>query len=195
MRIAKLLKARRGGLRHHPRRPVHRHWASCSCIGKDGRSSRRSITPSPSTAPSRSITRTRPMKRFATKRWFGFLRMQVRVVKRLPAVLTVSHNSKADIHDQMGVALERLTVVPVGVDHEVFKPYGDVVKKKGRLMVTSSSDVPDEGARAAVRGDCEAARRARHRPHRHWPTPCEGSRRPGPRASRSRPTSSPPSAG
>jgi glycosyltransferase involved in cell wall biosynthesis len=45
----------------------------------------------------------------------------------------------------MGVALERLTVVPVGVDHEVFKPYDDVVKKKGRLMVTSSSDVPMKG--------------------------------------------------
>jgi glycosyltransferase involved in cell wall biosynthesis len=86
-----------------------------------------------------------PGKRLATKRWFGFLRMQVRVVKQLPAVLTVSHNSKADIHDQMGVALERLTVVPVGVDHEVFKPYDDVVKKKGRLMVTSSSDVPMKG--------------------------------------------------
>ena len=86
-----------------------------------------------------------PGKRLATKRWFGFLRMQVRVVKRLPAVLTVSHNSKADIHEQMGVALERLTVVPVGVDHKVFKPYDDVVKKKGRLMVTSSSDVPMKG--------------------------------------------------
>ncbi len=85
------------------------------------------------------------MKRFATNRWFGFLRMQVRVLKQLPAVLTVSHNSKADIHDQMGVALDRLTVVPVGVDHEVFKPYDDVVKKKGRLMVTSSSDVPMKG--------------------------------------------------
>jgi glycosyltransferase involved in cell wall biosynthesis len=84
-------------------------------------------------------------KRFTTRRWFGFLRMQVRVVKQLPAVLTVSHNSKADIHDQMGVPLERLTVVPVGVDHEVFKPYDDVVKKKGRLMVTSSSDVPMKG--------------------------------------------------
>ncbi len=84
-------------------------------------------------------------KRVTTRRWFGFLRMQVRVVKQLPAVLTVSHNSKADIHAQMGVALERLTVVPVGVDHEVFRPYDDVVKKKGRLMVTSSSDVPMKG--------------------------------------------------
>lgn len=84
-------------------------------------------------------------KRFNTRRWFGFLRMQVRVVKQLPAVLTVSHNSKIDINAQMMVPLERLTVVPVGVDHTVFRPYDDVTKKKGRLMVTSSSDVPMKG--------------------------------------------------
>ena len=84
-------------------------------------------------------------KRITTRRWFGFLRMQVRVVQQLPAVLTVSHNSKTDINAQMRVPLERLTVVPVGVDHTVFKPYDDVVKKKGRLMVTSSSDVPMKG--------------------------------------------------
>lgn len=86
-----------------------------------------------------------PWKRYTTRRWFGFLRMQVRVVKQLPAVLTVSHNSKTDINAQMHVPLERLTVVPVGVDHNVFRPYEDVVKKKGRLMVTSSSDVPMKG--------------------------------------------------
>ncbi len=85
------------------------------------------------------------LKRYSTRRWFGFLRMQVRVVKQLPAVLTVSHNSKIDINAQMQVPLDRLTVVPVGVDHTVFKPYRDVVKKKGRLMVTSSSDVPMKG--------------------------------------------------
>ncbi len=84
-------------------------------------------------------------KRYSTKRWFGFLRMQVRTVKQLPAVLTVSHNSKIDINAQMQVPLDRLTVVPVGVDHTVFRPYDDVVKKKGRLMVTSSSDVPMKG--------------------------------------------------
>jgi glycosyltransferase involved in cell wall biosynthesis len=83
--------------------------------------------------------------RFTTRRWFGFLRMQVRVAKVLPALLTVSHNSKIDINAQMKVPLNRMTVVPVGVDHEVFRPYDDVVKKKGRLMVTSSSDVPMKG--------------------------------------------------
>jgi glycosyltransferase involved in cell wall biosynthesis len=84
-------------------------------------------------------------RRYSTRRWFGFLRMQVRVAKRLPAVLTVSHNSKVDIHAQMGVPLERLTVVPVGVDHTVFRPYDDVEKRPGRLMVTTSSDVPMKG--------------------------------------------------
>ena len=84
-------------------------------------------------------------RRFTTRRWFGFLRMQVRVAKRLPFVLTVSGNSKIDINRQMKVPLERLTVVPVGVDHTVFRPYPDVTKKKGRLMVTSSSDVPMKG--------------------------------------------------
>ncbi len=83
--------------------------------------------------------------RFTTRRWFGFLRMQVRVAQTLPALLTVSHNSKIDINAQMKVPLNRMTVVPVGVDHEVFRPYDDVVKKKGRLMVTSSSDVPMKG--------------------------------------------------
>ena len=84
-------------------------------------------------------------KRYTTRRWFGFLGMQVRVVQQLPAVLTVSHNSKIDINAQMKVPLNRLTVVPVGVDASVFRPYDDVVKKKGRLMVTSSSDVPMKG--------------------------------------------------
>ena len=84
-------------------------------------------------------------KRYTTRRWFGFLRMQVRVAKQLPAVLTVSHNSKVAINAQMKVPLERMTVVPVGVDASVFRPYDDVVKKKGRLMVTSSSDVPMKG--------------------------------------------------
>ncbi|MFI5036288.1 MAG: glycosyltransferase family 4 protein [Acidimicrobiales bacterium] len=88
---------------------------------------------------------TTAWRRYSTRRWFGFLRMQVRVAGRLPAVLTVSHNSKADIHDQMGVPLERLTVVPVGVDHTVFRPYDGVAKRPGRLMVTSSSDVPMKG--------------------------------------------------
>ena len=88
---------------------------------------------------------TNPWQQFTTRRWFGFLRMQVRVAKRLPAVVTVSESSRADIASQMGVAAERMTVVPVGVDHTVFQPRTEVKPVPGRLMVTSSSDVPMKG--------------------------------------------------
>jgi len=111
--------------------------------------------------------------------------MQMRTLKQLPAVLTVSHNSKIDINAQMHVPLDRLTVVPVGVDHTVFRPYDDVVKKKGRLMVTSSSDVPMKGLVPLLEAIAKLRAERGHRSHRHRQAPAEGSRRVGAGASRS----------
>ena len=88
---------------------------------------------------------TNPWQWFTTQRWFGFLRMQLRVVRQLPAVVTVSQSSRSDIVDQMGVTPERITVVPVGVDHTVFRPVPGTRPVPGRIMVTSSSDVPMKG--------------------------------------------------
>src|SRR5665213_141013 len=88
---------------------------------------------------------TNPWQRFTQRRWFGFLRMQVRVARALPRVVTVSESSKTDIAAQLGVATERMTVVPVGVDHSVFRPRPEVTPVPGRIMVTSSSDVPMKG--------------------------------------------------
>ena len=88
---------------------------------------------------------TNPWQWFTTQRWFGFLRMQLRVVRQLPAVVTVSQSSRSDIVDQMGVTPERITVVPVGVDHTVFRPVPGARPVPGRIMVTSSSDVPMKG--------------------------------------------------
>jgi len=50
-----------------------------------------------------------------------------------------------DIAAQMGVDPARMTVVPVGVDHTVFRPRPDRPRQPGRIMVTSSSDVPMKG--------------------------------------------------
>jgi glycosyltransferase involved in cell wall biosynthesis len=88
---------------------------------------------------------TNPWQRFTTRRWFGFLGMQVDVARALPAIITVSQSSRTDITAQMGVRPERMTVVPVGVDHTVFRPRAEVHPLPGRLMVTSSSDVPMKG--------------------------------------------------
>jgi glycosyltransferase involved in cell wall biosynthesis len=84
-------------------------------------------------------------QKFTQRRWFGFLRMQVKVARALPRVVTVSESSRTDVAAQMGVEPGRMTIVPVGVDHTVFKPHDDVSPVPGRIMVTSSSDVPMKG--------------------------------------------------
>ena len=83
-------------------------------------------------------------KRLSTRRWYSFLRMQGRVVRRLPAVLTVSANSLADIIRDFRVPAERLTVVPVGVETDVFVP-PTAPRVPGRIVVTASADVPLKG--------------------------------------------------
>jgi glycosyltransferase involved in cell wall biosynthesis len=84
-------------------------------------------------------------RRLTQRRWFGFLGMQIRVAQRLPRVVTVSESSKTDIAVQMKVDPRRMTVVPVGVDHTVFRPRPERPRAAGRIMVTSSSDVPMKG--------------------------------------------------
>ncbi len=88
---------------------------------------------------------TNPWQQITERRWFGFLRMQVKVARSLRRIVTVSESSKTDITAQMGVENHRMTVVPVGVDHTVFRPRDDVEPVPGRIMVTSSSDVPMKG--------------------------------------------------
>ncbi|MHB8262191.1 MAG: glycosyltransferase family 4 protein [Acidimicrobiales bacterium] len=83
--------------------------------------------------------------KLSTRRWYGFLHMQARVARRLPRIVTVSESSRSDISSSMGVSLDRMRVVPVGVDHQVFRPISDVRRISGRIMATSSSDVPMKG--------------------------------------------------
>ena len=83
-------------------------------------------------------------KRFATRRWYSFLRMQQRVVRRLPAVLTVSQNSASDITRDFGLPADKITVVPVGVDVEAFHP-PTAPREPGRIVATASADVPLKG--------------------------------------------------
>ncbi|MGH7358276.1 MAG: glycosyltransferase family 4 protein [Acidimicrobiia bacterium] len=84
-------------------------------------------------------------RRFTLRRWYGFLGMQARVARTIPRVITVSESSKRDIVARMGVDADRLHVVPVGVDPEVFSPRPDIGRARGRLMTTASADVPMKG--------------------------------------------------
>jgi glycosyltransferase involved in cell wall biosynthesis len=84
-------------------------------------------------------------RRFTLRRWYGFLGMQMKVARAMPRVVTVSESSKRDIVAQMGVRADRLHIVPVGVDPEIFHPMPEVARIPGRLMTTTSSDVPMKG--------------------------------------------------
>jgi glycosyltransferase involved in cell wall biosynthesis len=86
-------------------------------------------------------------QRFSKARWYGFTRMQSRVAQRLNRVLTVSGNSANDIAHDHGVPANRIHVVPVGVDQDVFRPLPGVERIAGRLITTASADVTMKGLR------------------------------------------------
>ncbi|MER8066775.1 glycosyltransferase family 4 protein [Streptomyces sp. NPDC094034] len=84
-------------------------------------------------------------RRASVRRWYGFTRMQKRVARRLPSVLTVSGSSKQEITDHLGVRADRIEVVHIGADTELFSPDPAVPEIPGRIVTTSSADVPLKG--------------------------------------------------
>ena len=84
-------------------------------------------------------------KRRSVGRWYGFVKMQGRVASRMPRIVVVSENSIKDIHADMGVSLDRMRLVPVGVDPALFKPLPHVARIPGRLITTASADVALKG--------------------------------------------------
>lgn len=83
--------------------------------------------------------------RFGIGRWYNFVKMQGRVASRMPRVVVVSENSIKDIHSDMGVALDRMRLVPVGVDPDLFTPLAHVQRRHGQLITTASADVALKG--------------------------------------------------
>jgi glycosyltransferase involved in cell wall biosynthesis len=84
-------------------------------------------------------------KRFGIGRWYNFVKMQGRVASRMPRVVVVSENSIKDIHSDMGVSLDRMKLVPVGVDPGLFTPLPHIKRQTGRLITTASADVALKG--------------------------------------------------
>jgi MMP alpha-(1->4)-mannosyltransferase len=85
------------------------------------------------------------LKRVSVGRWYSFVKMQARVARRMPRIVVVSENSIKDIHDDMGVESERMRLVPVGVDPDLFRPRPDIERVLGRLITTASADVTLKG--------------------------------------------------
>ena len=84
-------------------------------------------------------------KRRGISRWYSFVKMQGKVASRLPRIVVVSENSIADIHTDMKVSLDRMRLVPVGVDPDLFRPIPSVARKPHHLITTASADVALKG--------------------------------------------------
>ncbi|HWL45514.1 MAG TPA: glycosyltransferase family 4 protein [Ilumatobacter sp.] len=84
-------------------------------------------------------------KRWSVGRWYSFVKMQGKVASGLPRIVVVSENSIADIHADMGVPLDKMRLVPVGVDPDLFQPVDGVARVPGRLITTASADVALKG--------------------------------------------------
>ncbi|MFE7382284.1 glycosyltransferase family 4 protein [Streptomyces zhihengii] len=84
-------------------------------------------------------------RRLSVRRWYGFTRMQKRVARRLPSVLTVSGSSRQEITEHLGVRDDRIHVVHIGADTDLFSPDPSVAQVPGRIVTTSSADVPLKG--------------------------------------------------
>ena len=82
-------------------------------------------------------------KQLPLRRWYAFLRMQGRVARKVPQVLTVSESSKRDIAADFGVDPGRIQVIPLGVD-EVFQP-PTKPRVPGRIVAMASADTPMKG--------------------------------------------------
>jgi len=95
---------------------------------------------------------TNPLRKLTLRRWYGFLGMQMDVARQIPRLVTVSESSKRDITAQMGVPSDRLHIVPVGVDPEIFRPMPHIARVPGRLMTTASADVPMKGLAPLLEG-------------------------------------------
>ncbi|MFF7676296.1 glycosyltransferase family 4 protein [Actinacidiphila glaucinigra] len=84
-------------------------------------------------------------RRASVRRWYAFTRMQKRVSRRLPSVLTVSGSSRQEIVDHLGVREDRVHVVHIGADTALFSPDPSVPEVPGRIVTTASADVPLKG--------------------------------------------------
>ncbi len=85
--------------------------------------------------------------RWLIRRWYSFLAMQERVAPRLRRVILVSEASRRDAERCLALDRDRVAVVPLGVDPEVFPPHPFCERHAARLVTTATADTPLKGLR------------------------------------------------
>jgi glycosyltransferase involved in cell wall biosynthesis len=87
------------------------------------------------------------------RRWYGFVRMQARVARRVAgtgSLITVSESAKRDICRDFAVPPDRVHIIPLGVDTRVFRPR-EVARVPGRIIAVASADSAMKGVATLLR--------------------------------------------
>ena len=90
------------------------------------------------------------LARLSKRRWYGFVRMQGRVARRVGPVLTGSESSRDDICRDFRVPPENVHVIPLGVDTRLFHPRPEP-RVPGRILAVASADSPVKGIATLLR--------------------------------------------
>lgn len=97
-------------------------------------------------------------QKLSMRRWYGFVRMQARVARRIPLLLGVSDVSAGDAVHDFKLDPGQFRVVPLGVDTDLYSP--KVERVPGRIVVVASADKPLKGTAHFL--EAAAKLRAKH---------------------------------
>lgn len=84
-------------------------------------------------------------QQWLVKRWYSFVDMQINVARQLHNIVTVSHQSRQDIVQAFACNPDVVSVIPCGVDTDLFSPQQNIIRESYRLITTASSDQPLKG--------------------------------------------------
>jgi glycosyltransferase involved in cell wall biosynthesis len=101
-------------------------------------------------APGGGLSR---LSRLSRRRWYGFVRMQARVARRVAesgSLITVSSSSKRDICRDFRVPPGQVHIIPLGVDTRVFRPR-QAPRAPGRIVAVASADSAIKGVGTLLR--------------------------------------------
>ncbi|MFN3214529.1 MAG: glycosyltransferase family 4 protein [Henriciella sp.] len=88
--------------------------------------------------------------RWLARRWYSFVKMQIKVARKLPAITCPSEHAKADIVSEFGVAPERIHPISLGVDQQTFCPNPKTAIATDKIITTASADTPLKGLHILV---------------------------------------------
>ena len=86
-----------------------------------------------------------PWEKMKQWRWYSFIGMQKRVSRSLPRILTVSKSAREDISRDFNMPRGKFSIVPNGINTNLFYPISKIEREKNRIIVTNSADTPLKG--------------------------------------------------